>query len=87
MILKGVAGPMTVDGKLYNNAMPAQEAMLSDVKIASILTYVRASFGNSSPPVSPEVVAEARKEHAARTAPWTEAELKAFGAAAPAAQP
>jgi hypothetical protein len=87
MILKGVAGPMTVDGKLYNNAMPAQEAMLSDVKIASILTYVRASFGNSSPPVSPEVVAEARKEHAARTTPWTEAELKAFGAAAPAAQP
>lgn len=81
MILKGVAGPITVDGKLYNNAMPAQEAMLTDMKIASILTYVRANFGNSSPAVSPEVVAEARKEHAARTTPWSEAELKAFGTA------
>jgi len=87
MILKGVAGPITVDGKIYNNAMPAQEAMLSDTKIASILTYVRANFGNTSAAVAPEVVAEARKEHAARTAPWTEAELKAFGGAAPAAQP
>jgi mono/diheme cytochrome c family protein len=87
MILKGVAGPITVDGKVYNNAMPGQEAMLSDTKIASILTYVRANFGNTSAAVAPEVVAEARKEHAARTAPWTEAELKAFGAAAPAAQP
>ena len=67
--------------------MPGQEAMLSDTKIASILTYVRASFGNTSAAVAPEVVAAARKEHAARTAPWTEAELKAFGAAAPAAQP
>jgi len=81
MILKGVAGPITVDGKLYNNAMPGQEAMLTDTKIASILTYVRANFGNSSPAVAPEVVAEARKEHAARTAPWTEAELQAFGTA------
>lgn len=83
MILKGVAGPLTVDGKLYNNIMSGQEAMLTDTKIASILTYVRASFGNSSPAVTPEMVAEARKEHAARTAPWTEAELKAFGSAAP----
>lgn len=83
MILKGVAGPLTVDGKLYNNMMPGQEAMLTDTKIASILTYVRASFGNSSSSVTPEIVAAARKEHAARATPWTEAELKAFGGAAP----
>ncbi len=83
MILKGVAGPLTVDGKLYNNMMPGQEAMLTDTKIASILTYVRGSFGNSSSPVTPEIVAAARKEHAARTTPWTEADLKAFGSAAP----
>lgn len=81
MILKGVAGPLVVDGKPYNNMMPGQEAMLTDTKIASILTFVRASFGNSSPAVTPEMVAEARKEHAARTTPWTEAELKAFGGA------
>jgi mono/diheme cytochrome c family protein len=83
MILKGVGGPITVDGKLYNSMMPGQEAVLTDSKIASILTYVRASFGNSSPPVMPEIVAAARKEHAARTTPWTETELKAMAGAAP----
>jgi mono/diheme cytochrome c family protein len=89
MILKGVAGPMTVDGKPYNNMMPGQETVLNDAKIAAILTYVRSSFGNSFPPVTPEVVANARKQFADRKIPWTEAELKAFpsgdGTAAPAA--
>jgi len=85
MILKGVIGPITVDGKLYNSVMPGQEAVLQDKKIAAILTYVRASFGNNSPPVAPEVVATARKEFADRKTPWTEAELKNFGGAAPAA--
>lgn len=90
MILKGNAGPITVDGKLYNNMMPGQEAVLTDKKIAAIMTYVRASFGNSSPPVSPDVVAAARKEFADRKTPWTEAELKNFGTGAsadPAAAP
>ena len=84
MILKGVAGPMTVDGKLYNNIMPAQESALTDAKIASILTYVRGSFGNSASPVGPEVIAAARKEFAERKTPWSEAELLAFGTDKPA---
>lgn len=89
MILKGVAGPMTVDGKPYNNVMPGQEAMLTDKKIAEVLTYVRASFGNNASPVTPEIVAAARKEFADKKTPWSEAELLAFGsgAAAPAAVP
>jgi mono/diheme cytochrome c family protein len=88
MILKGNAGPMTIDGKPYNNVMPGQEAVLTDKKIAAIMTYVRANFGNNSPAVSPEVVAAARKEFSDRKTPWTEAELKAFGSgAAPAAPP
>jgi mono/diheme cytochrome c family protein len=78
MILKGNAGPMTVDGKLYNNMMPGQEAMLSDEKIAAVMTYVRANFSNSSSAVSADVVAGARKKFADRKTPWTEAELKAW---------
>ena len=85
MILKGNAGPMTVDGKQYNNVMPGQEAVLTDKKIAAIMTYVRANFGNSSPAVSPDVVAAVRKEFAEHKTPWTEAELKAFSSGAPAA--
>ena len=83
MILKGVIGPITVDGKLYNNMMPGQEAVLNDKKIAAILTYVRSSFGNSDPAVSADIVAAARREFSERKTPWTETELKAFGGSAP----
>lgn len=88
MILKGNAGPMTVDGKPYNQVMPGQEAALTDDKIAAVMTFVRQSFGNNSPAVTADVVAAARKKFAGRTAPWTEAELKAWkDDAAPAAAP
>ncbi|MDB6171750.1 MAG: cytochrome c class [Chthoniobacteraceae bacterium] len=81
MILKGVMGPITVDGKPYANVMPAQELLLNDEKIAAILTYVRSSFGNNASPVSPEIVATARKEFIEKKTSWTESELKAFGTA------
>jgi len=78
MILKGNAGPMTIDGKLYNSMMPGQEAMLSDDKIAAIMTYVRSNFGNAAPPVGADIVKAARTKFADRKTPWTEAELKAW---------
>jgi mono/diheme cytochrome c family protein len=81
IVLKGVMGPITVEGKQYNSAMPGQEAVLTDAKIAAILTYVRGSFDNTSPPVTADIVAAARKEHAGRATPWTEEELKALGGA------
>ncbi len=89
MVLKGNAGPITVDGKPFNNIMPGQEAMLDDAKIAAILTFVRSSFGNNASPIGPEVVAAARKKFADRKTPWTEPELKAWkeDAASPAAAP
>jgi mono/diheme cytochrome c family protein len=88
MILKGNIGPMTINGQQYNNVMPGQEAMLTDDKIAAVMTYTRQSFGNNAPPVTAELVAAARKKFADRKTPWTEAELKAWkdDAAAPAAQ-
>ena len=87
MILKGNLPPMTVAGVVYAvSPMTAQEAVLSDDKIAAVMTYVRSNFGNTAPPVSADVVAAARKKFADRKTSWTEAELKAWdGAAAPAA--
>ena len=86
IILKGNAGPFTIEGKPYNNIMPAQELMMDDAKIASIMTYVRANFGNSASAVTPEIVAAARKKYADRKTPWTQPELDAWkdDAAAPA---
>jgi mono/diheme cytochrome c family protein len=86
IILKGNAGPFTIDGKPYNNIMVPQEAMLDDVKIAAVMTYVRANFGNTAGPVTPELVAATRKKFLDRKTPWTQAELDAWkDDAAPAA--
>jgi nitrite reductase (NO-forming) len=78
MVLKGNIGPMTIDGKPFNNIMPPQEAMLTDDKIASVTTFVRNSFGNSAPAVTAAQVAEVRKKFADRKTSWTQAELDAW---------
>jgi mono/diheme cytochrome c family protein len=78
IILKGNNPPFTIEGKVYAVPMPPQEAMLDDTKIATIMTFVRASFGNSAPPVTVEEVAAARKKFADRKTPWTQAELDAW---------
>lgn len=84
IILKGNAGPFVVDGKPFNQIMPPQEAVLSDEKIAAIMTYVRASFDNNAGPVAAEVVTAARKKFADHKTPWTQAELDAWKEEAPA---
>lgn len=89
MILKGNLPPMTVNGMTYAaSVMPAQEAVLNDEKVAAVATYVRASFGNTPNPVTPDFVAGVRKKFENRKTSWTEAELKAWNddAPAPAAQ-
>jgi mono/diheme cytochrome c family protein len=61
--LRGLQGPIMVKGKEYN--FPAGMAPLAyqtDEQIAAALTYVRSSFGNSAPPVSPAAVGALRSE-------------------------
>ncbi len=45
----------------YSTAMP-RFGWLSDADAASLLTYLRSSFGNHAPPVDATAVASARKE-------------------------
>lgn len=78
IILKGNIGPFKVDEKPYNNVMPPQEAMLTDEKIAAVMTFVRANFGNTPAPVTADVVAAARKKFADRKTSWTQPELDAW---------
>lgn len=61
--LRGLQGPITVSGKKYTPpvsmmALPHQ----TDEQIAAVLTYVRNSFGNSAPVVTPEQVKALRGE-------------------------
>ncbi len=78
IILNGVMGPITVDGKPYNNMMPPQGAVLTDTKISQVASFVRATFGGGAGPVTVEQVAAARQKYGSRPTGWSEAELKAF---------
>jgi len=73
-ILHGLIGPVTVAGTTYNSMMPAV-AGLNDQDISDVTTYVRASFGNNSGPVTVEQVKAVRDANASRNTPWTTAEL------------
>ena len=76
IVLHGLVGPVQVQGKEWNLVMPGQPAFTDD-HIASILTYVRRSFGNQSAPVDPKTVADVRAQESERGAkPWTAGELK-----------
>ena len=80
MVLKGINPPFKYKDATYLVPMVPQEAVLSDEKIASILTFVRSSFENNAPPVTPEFVANVRKKFLDRKTGWTEAELNAWPA-------
>lgn len=73
--LNGLQGPVTVDGKRYNNVMPPWKS-LSDAEMAAVLTYVRSSFGNTGDAVTADEVARERAATASRTTMWTMAELE-----------
>ncbi len=78
IILAGVMGPITVDGKPYKNLMPPQGAVLTDTKISQVASYVRSAFGGGASAITAEQVSEVRKVHGSKATGWTEAELKAF---------
>lgn len=54
IIKHGLEGPITVNNETYNSVMPALG--LSDDDIASVLTYIRNSFGNKGDEVTLEEV-------------------------------
>lgn len=61
--LRGLIGPIEVAGKVYDfPAGMAPMAYQSDEQIASVLTYIRNSFGNEASAVKPDQVAALRGE-------------------------
>ena len=47
VVLKGLTGPVTVNGVKFDSAMPPQEAALTDAQIADALTYISNTWGNT----------------------------------------
>jgi nitrite reductase (NO-forming) len=60
IMLHGLNGPVTVNGKDYNSTMPPM-TQLTDDEVANIGTYVLNSWGNPGGRISKEEVAERRK--------------------------
>lgn len=84
VLLHGLNGPIEVEGKPYNGAMPAFGKVTGggynwkEDKIAQVLTYIRQEWGNKSVAITTEKVAEVLAKEKARAKPWTSAELDPF---------
>src|SRR5690606_15914426 len=63
VILNGLTGPITVQGASCNEAMPSHVSFLNDDEVAEVLSYIRQNFNNNSGPITPEEVAEVRKQN------------------------
>ena len=82
IVIYGLKGAVTVKGTTYNAAaMPVIGKVTgsgynwSDERIAAVLTYVRASFGNKASAITPEQVAAVHTKEGDRKE-WSEEELQ-----------
>ena len=76
ILIKGMSGPITVEGHDFNGNMPPVGDW-RDFSIAAVLTYVRQQWGNDAGPISEELVAQVREQIKDRTKPWTGPEILA----------
>ena len=75
ILLKGLMGPIEVNGQKFNNVMPPH-VDLSDQDIADVLTYARQRWSNDAAPVTAAESTKIRKEVKDRTTLWTVKELR-----------
>jgi mono/diheme cytochrome c family protein len=69
---------IVLHGKEGEMLMPPVGGSMTDEQVASVLTYVRRSWGNAATPIAPADVQEVRGATAGRKKAWTEAELAAI---------
>ena len=77
VLLAGVSGPITVKGASFGtDVMPGWSGNFTDEKLADIMTYVRATWGNTAGAVDPGEVTSARAKFGSHlAAPFSEADL------------
>ena len=80
VITKGLKGEIQVKGKTYAPAggMAAVSNLKTDREIANVATYVRQAWGNESPEVSDEEVAQVRADSADQKDQWIGQELQSI---------
>ncbi|MEE2907215.1 MAG: c-type cytochrome [Planctomycetota bacterium] len=60
ILIKGLEGPLEIDGAIYNQPMPPAPVQ-EDEDLAAIASFIRHSFGNDASPVSIEEVIATRE--------------------------
>ena len=60
IVLKGLSGPVTINGQTFNNLMPPQD--FADSQLADALTYVMNSWGNAFGSVTTDEVKQIRSQ-------------------------
>ena len=63
IVLKGLMGPVVVNGQTINSVMPPQEETLTDQQIADVLTYVFNAWGNEGAAFSTDQVKAIRNQN------------------------
>lgn len=80
VMLHGLVGPITVNGKKYNTPMPmpglGANPMFKDKDLAAIATFVRNHFGNKASVVKPEDFAKVRSATKSQAGPYRTVELE-----------
>jgi nitrite reductase (NO-forming) len=61
VVLRGLSGPVTVNGHMYNGMMPPQ-VLLNNEQVADVLTFIRNSWGNEGEAIAVEEVRVFREE-------------------------
>ncbi|MGJ3243980.1 MAG: c-type cytochrome [Opitutales bacterium] len=77
ILINGLVGPIEVNGNTYNGNMPAFGNVLRERDIAAVLTYIRNTWGNEAPAITPDEFAQYLADAGGRTAPWTADDLTA----------
>jgi mono/diheme cytochrome c family protein/glucose/arabinose dehydrogenase len=77
LAMYGLMGPMEVNGKKYDGQVPMTPfaGMLNNEEMASVLTFVRNSFGNQAAPISAAQVEKVRAAYPGRVNFFTVDEL------------
>lgn len=78
ILLHGIAGNLTVDGKAFTGVMmPLGTTSLNDTQLAQVLSYIRNSWGNTASVIYEDQIKEARKTLGTR-ASYSDSELRAL---------
>lgn len=79
ILLFGINGPISVQGKTFNGRMPTFGSTLTNREIAAIVSHIRSSWGNSAGAINAEQVQALRERFSDRTTPWQSGvELSSF---------